>query len=171
MPVQAAMGAVKKNRRNAMRWFHKYCGFIAAVVTVFGLAIGAQSAVSRVGSLDRQARANTGRRIALTGSAENMQAAWVGSDFFRILGVQAQIGRIFSDGDGQPGRGRVAVISDGFWKSRFAASPGVLGRTLLINGVPFSIIGVAPAGMSFPDGSLGDVDIWMPLVTSFGAAV
>ena len=109
--------------------------------------------------------AYTSRQVALTGleRPEVVPAAWVGGDFFSILRAPAQIGRAFTSEDDRPGRGRVAVISQGFWQSHFGSSPDTLGRTLIVNGDPFTIIGVAPPTLNLPAWSLGAADIWMPL--------
>lgn len=105
------------------------------------------------------------RQAALTGldRPEVVRAAWVGGDFFSIVRIQPQLGRAFTNEDDQPGRGKVAVISDSFWQTHFGSSPSALGRTLIINGEPFSIIGVAPRKMHFAAWSLGAADLWMPL--------
>lgn len=105
------------------------------------------------------------RQAALTGldRPETVQAAWVGGDFFAILRAHAQLGRVFTNEDDQPGRGKVAVISQGFWQNHFGSSPRVLGRTLIINGEGFSIVGVAPPNLHFAAWPLGAAEIWMPL--------
>ena len=109
--------------------------------------------------------AYTSHQATLTGldRPETVQAAWVGGDFFRIVQVQARLGRVLTNDDDQPGRQKVAVISDGFWKSHFGSGTAALGRTLLVNRQPYTIIGVAPPAMHFPAWPLGAADIWMPL--------
>jgi|SRR5579872_1641540 len=109
--------------------------------------------------------AYTDRQAALTGldRPEVVPVAFAGGDFFSILRAQAQIGRVFTDQDDRPGGVRVAVISDGFWHSHFGGNQNVLGRTLLINGEPVSIIGVAQASLHFPAWAPGAADVWLPL--------
>ncbi len=79
-------------------------------------------------------------------------------DLFRLLGVQPELGRGFLQEDEKPGS-HVAVISDALWKSRFGGDPGILGRRVRINGRPFAIAGVAPAGFRFPVDSPA-ADVW-----------
>lgn len=109
--------------------------------------------------------AYTPRKITLTGldRPESVPAAFVGGDFFRVVQVQAHYGRVFTDDDDQPGRPKVAVVSDSFSHSHFGSSTAALAKTLLVNGEPYSVIGVAPASMRFPAWSLGAAEIWMPL--------
>jgi putative ABC transport system permease protein len=69
----------------------------------------------------------------------------VSADIFRVLGVEPALGRGFHDDEGLvPGRDAVAVLSFGTWQTQFAADPAILGRTIKIAGVDFTVIGVAP---------------------------
>lgn len=107
----------------------------------------------------------------MVGEARNAERVWgqlVTGNFFDTLGVKPALGRFFSraEQDDAQNAHPVAVLSDGFWKSRFRSDPAVAGKTVRINGTVFTIIGVAPpdfqgsmSGMSFA--------IWTP-VTMFG---
>jgi macrolide transport system ATP-binding/permease protein len=67
-------------------------------------------------------------------------------NFFGVMGVQPELGRAFRpDEDQVPGRDAVVVLSHNFWEQEFAADPAVLGRTVQLNGIPFTVIGVLPA--------------------------
>lgn len=78
------------------------------------------------------------------GQAEMLDAELVSGNAFQALGVNPELGRTFTPADDvAPGSGPVAVISDGFWTRRFARSPLVLGKTISLNGVPMTIIGVS----------------------------
>ena len=69
----------------------------------------------------------------------------VSGDFFRVLGVEPGLGRGFrADEDQAPGRDAVAVLSHDVWTNEFAANPDVIGRTIYLNAVPFTVVGVAP---------------------------
>jgi predicted permease len=69
----------------------------------------------------------------------------VSENFFRVLGVEPQIGRSFRpDEDRVPGRDAVAVLSDGMWQQEFGGDPSALGRTVRIGGIEFTVVGVAP---------------------------
>ena len=80
-------------------------------------------------------------------SVRSLEASWT---VFRVLAVEAERGRVFVEADGREGSGRVAVLSDGFWRRRYGADPGVLGRTIRLDGVPHEIVGVLPPGQAFP---------------------
>ncbi len=71
----------------------------------------------------------------------------VSGSYFPVLGVQPQLGRMLStDDDGAPGEHPVAVLGHDFWRQELGADPGVLNQTITVNGRPFTIVGVAPAG-------------------------
>ena len=79
--------------------------------------------------------------------------AIVTGNFFDVIGVRAQLGRVFStDDDKTPGGHPVVVISQGLWQRRFAGDPNIVGRQLLLNGHTFTVVGVVPAGEG-PEGS------------------
>src|SRR5258708_21118762 len=105
------------------------------------------------------------RQLTLTGRdrPETVRTTLVGGDFFSILRTQAHLGRVFTDDDDQPGRGKVAVISHGFWQSHFGSSANVLGQTLILNGEPRSIIGVAAPNLHFAAWFPASADVWLPL--------
>jgi putative ABC transport system permease protein len=79
---------------------------------------------------------------------------------FRILRVRPALGRFFLDEEARPDR-RVAVISHGFWQSRFGGAPGAVGASLMIDGKAHTIVGVAPADFAFPS---ADAQLWTPFV-------
>ncbi|HTR77153.1 MAG TPA: ABC transporter permease [Gemmatimonadaceae bacterium] len=83
----------------------------------------------------------------------------VGATFFTVLGVKAQLGHVFSLGDDKPSAPKTAVISNGLWRQRFGSDSAVVGRTLLLGGKPYLVVGVAPPEMRYP----GNPDIWVPL--------
>jgi macrolide transport system ATP-binding/permease protein len=87
----------------------------------------------------------------------------VSSNYFRVLGVEPQLGRGFREDEDQvPGRNAVVVLGPDFWKHEFASDPGVLGRTIRLNGTEFTVIGVAPE--TFPGMLIfGHPDFYMPL--------
>ena len=100
----------------------------------------------------------------LTGGSEpeRVQAARVGATFWTLLGVQPARGRGFAPNDDTPSAEKSVVISDGLWKRRFGADPRLLGKTISLDGDPYTVIGIAPARFSFPDRP----DVWIPLVFS-----
>src|SRR5262249_39244844 len=109
---------------------------------------------------------------SLGDSAFRASGSRVTADFFRVLGVSPALGRTVDNADTQPGHGRVVVISDSLWRSRFAGDRNVLGRELLLNARPYRIIGVMPPGFSFPHGTENvdtvgtTTDLWAPWTMS-----
>src|SRR6185369_6579098 len=92
----------------------------------------------------------------MVGAGEPLRvpAARVTTEFFRVLQMKPAIGRDFEAGEEQ-----VVILSDGLWRSRFRADPGVLGRQVKLDGSPHTGIGVMPAGPAFP----ADAELWTRL--------
>jgi len=87
----------------------------------------------------------------------------VSGSYFHVLGVEPRLGRGFREDEDQvPGRDAVVVLGPDFWRHEFASDPGVLGRTIRLNGTNFTVIGVAPE--TFPGMLIfGHPDLYMPL--------
>ncbi len=103
-------------------------------------------------------------RLDLTGNgpATVINGQLVSGDFFRTLGVKTAAGRLFEPSDDSPAAAPVAVLNYGYWQSAFGGSRDVLGRTIQLNSVPFTIIGVAESRFTgITPGS--DYDVWLPL--------
>ena len=103
--------------------------------------------------------------LAASGQTEPVEGAYASGDFFSMLGITAVAGRVFSAADDTRAAGLaqpVAVISHRLWQSRFGGSIDTIGKTLLINRVPFTIVGVSPAGFLGPDVG-GAKDIFVPI--------
>ena len=104
------------------------------------------------------------------GPAELVGIQLVSGNFFDVLGVRPQRGRLVSEeDDAAPGASPVAVISDALWRNRFGGDPLVVGRTIRLNGFPFTVIGVGPRGfqghfIGFP------FEVWVPLAMAAQAA-
>lgn len=80
------------------------------------------------------------------GSSDLVIGEMVSDNYFRALGVRPRMGRVFSPEEARaPGAAPYAVISDRMWRNKFASAPDVLGKTFRMNGVVYSIVGVAPA--------------------------
>ena len=85
--------------------------------------------------------------LAAGGESHFAEGLWVSGDYFRVLGVPAMRGRVFTSDDDLHGGGHagpVAVISHGFWKRHFAGDPDIVGKTIRLDRHPFTIIGVTP---------------------------
>src|SRR5919201_1960529 len=81
-------------------------------------------------------------------NAERVLLHEVSGNYYEVLGVRAQIGREIRPSDDMPGSHAVAMISDDFWNREFARSPAAIGRSIKINDVPVTIIGVNPKGFT-----------------------
>jgi predicted permease len=105
---------------------------------------------------------------------ENVFASVVSVNYFAVLGARPAAGRLFGTADSdRPGASPVAVLSHRFWSRRFNTDPAVIGRTLRLNGQPFTVVGVASEG--FHGTGVRALDVWVPMtlmsaVTSRGAA-
>src|SRR5580692_440738 len=96
------------------------------------------------------------------GDAEQVNARFITSDFFSVLGVNPVIGRMFAPGEDDIGRSPIVMISEGLWKRKFNASSDVLGKNINLDGTGYTIVGVTPASFDF-SGLFRDVDIYAPL--------
>ncbi|SPF49388.1 conserved membrane hypothetical protein [Candidatus Sulfopaludibacter sp. SbA4] len=100
-------------------------------------------------------------QVTLTGAGDavRLRAAVVTPSFFPVLRVSPAMGRTFAAQEEERGSPGVAVLSEELWRSRFAADPNILGRSITVDGIKRSVIGVMPAGFAFP----GDARLWLPL--------
>jgi len=91
-----------------------------------------------------------------------LRGGLVTANFFSTLGIQPLLGRGFSATDERPGAGHVAILSNALWQQKFGSDPKVVGRSMDLNGVNFSIVGVLPKEFQFAP--LGASEIWAPLI-------
>jgi putative ABC transport system permease protein len=108
--------------------------------------------------------------VGLAAFRETSEAIWIGDrpervpgaqvtvNFFEILGAAPQRGRGLLTSDGEPGAARVALISDRFWRERFAHRDDIVGMQLRINDEAHTIVGVMPPAVDYP----GKADVWFP---------
>jgi predicted permease len=83
--------------------------------------------------------------LTYPGAASHIKDSQISSGFFRTLGMELPLGREFTPQEDQPGGAPTVVISNHFWRERFSSSPEALGKTVTLNGIDYSIVGVAPA--------------------------
>src|SRR5690606_16504133 len=97
--------------------------------------------------------------VDLTGSVEpvRLRAVETTAAFFDVFGLPPLMGRVYSESTDAPGGPRVTVLSEGMWRQHLGGDPGVVGRTVRLNGVPFTVLGVMPAAHVHPD----KADLWM----------
>jgi putative ABC transport system permease protein len=111
----------------------------------------------------------TDNKFALTGidTPERISGEYVSQPYFSLLGMQPALGRTFSPAEDRvPQRDAVVVLSDGAWKHRFGGDPNIVGRTIQLDGHPYTVIGIAPPGFS---GLTDQAELWVPFVMSGSA--
>jgi predicted permease len=103
----------------------------------------------------------SGFQFNLTGDGEPVAVPGlqVSPGFFSILRIPAYLGRTFAADDGIPGHDDKVILSHGLWQTRFGGDPGIVGKTLNVNGAPHVVIGVMPPGFSFPK---NPAQLWTP---------
>jgi predicted permease len=106
---------------------------------------------------------NYGFSLTGMGVAEQVNAEFISSDFFPLLGVKPVTGRTFAPGEDQVGAGPVALISAGFWQRKFSGAPDVLGKGLTLNGKDYTIVGVIPATFHLVAPSFQDRELYVPI--------
>jgi putative ABC transport system permease protein len=107
--------------------------------------------------------------LALTGPAgpERLSGARVTASFFKVLRVRPARGRLFTEEVDRPGGERVAVLGDALWR-RLGADPALVGRTLALDGEPYTVIGVLPAGFR-PPREVRRAEVFEPLSLEHGS--
>ena len=139
------------------------------LVGIYHVADGVRSTMSgpnftdvkRLNTTLTDAAAYTRARSILTGRGEpvRLDGAQISAPLFDLLGVPPALGRSFLPEENEPGRGRVAILSDELWRNRFGGDRAIVGKTMLLDGVSHEIVGVMPAGFSFPAAR----SVWTPL--------
>jgi putative ABC transport system permease protein len=130
---------------------------------------GKPTVVSPQNFLDLQAQAgsfasmaaydNGGVILTGGGTPTRLEGAQVSASFFDLLRVAPALGRGFLDGENDPARSKVVVLGHRLWSERFGADPSILGRTIQLDRTPFEVVGIAPAGFSYPESA----QLWTPL--------
>jgi putative ABC transport system permease protein len=116
-------------------------------------------------SLDKMAAYLSGSTVNVTidGTPKRFTGAYVTEDFLGTLGMRPALGRDFRPEDDQPGAEKVAIIGHALWQRDFGGVSDIVGRSVRINGIPATIIGVMPRGFAFPTNE----ELWIPLYTDF----
>ena len=94
-----------------------------------------------------------------TGEPEKLIGGLVSANFFDTVGVQPTIGRAFRPEEDLPGHDQQVILSNGLWQRRFGSDPAVVGKTMLLDGKKYDVVGVAGREFTFPVG----VEVWLPL--------
>jgi putative ABC transport system permease protein len=97
---------------------------------------------------------------------ERFGGPYISSNAFKLIGERPALGRDFLPEDDRPGAPPVVILGNGVWKNRYGSDPGVIGRTIKVNELPATVIGVMPEGFKFPI----NADLWIPAVQLAGLA-
>lgn len=125
-----------------------------------------QSSFQKTGAFKKASFNLTG-----SGNAELLEGVRASAGFFPTLGMSPLLGRTFNAEEDQPGHDQVVVLSNRLWRTHFGGDPGIVGRTLDLNGSPYTVIGVMPANFVFPNQEgippvldlPKETQLWMPL--------
>ena len=109
--------------------------------------------------VDLAAFSNTTVTVSGSEKAELLAGTYITANAFGLLPVQAFMGRLFRPGEDRPGAEKVALLSHGIWQNRYDSDPDIVGKSIRVNGVPTTIIGVMPPRFQFPYSQ----QIWLPL--------
>jgi predicted permease len=101
------------------------------------------------------------------GEPERLQGQSVSASFFRLLKVAPSLGRDFTEADDRIGVARVVILSHGLWQRRFGGKADVIGQTLTLNELSYTVVGVMPPGFIVPE---GNAELWTPIAFSAEAA-
>jgi len=117
--------------------------------------LGAYNAFTSVG----------GTKLTGDGEPERLNSMPVSQNFFSVLGVQPQLGRLFNTDECRWRGPKVVVLSYGFWKRRFNSNPGIVGRSVILDDAPATVIGVMPESFNFAAvfAPGGRIDLFVPL--------
>lgn len=96
------------------------------------------------------------------GTPEQLEGSQVTANLFPLLGIAPILGRNFIAEEDRPGGPRVVLIGYGLWQRHFAGDPAIVGRGIWLNNQKYTVLGVMPRGITFPDKS----EIWLPLALS-----
>jgi putative ABC transport system permease protein len=126
-------------------------------------------AVSAANYFDWKAQNRSFQKMAITsnssmnltgiGDPQALRGREVSPEYFSVLESAPLLGRTFAPEEDQPGREHVVVLSYALWQSRFGADRGLIGRTITLDELPYTVIGVMPRNFHFPD----DAQFWSPL--------
>lgn len=132
---------------------------------------GNRASVSPLDFLDYRSQNKTFQQLAasvsvpvpvnLTGAGdpERLTASAVTGNFFDAFGVTPAIGRGFTLENEKAGQEQVTVLSHAFWQKHFAGDPSIVGKTIILDSKSYQVVGVMPAGLSFPQ----TAELWVPL--------
>jgi putative ABC transport system permease protein len=104
---------------------------------------------------------NQGFNLSGIDRPDRVIGARVGQAFFGLLGVEPLRGRFFAEGEDGPGGARVAVLSERAWERRFGRDPALVGGQIRLDGVPYTVVGIAPSKLKLP---AQRTELWIPFI-------
>ncbi len=140
------------------------------LITLFATAADNQRDTLSIQEMDEfQARAQSledltgfiSQSVNLTGGErpDRVRGAYVAANFFQVFNLSPVVGRTFAAGEDRPGAEKVVVVNEKIWRERLGGDPNLTGKKMILNGEPFSVIGVVPAAFKQPFDS--EVEVWM----------
>jgi predicted permease len=106
---------------------------------------------------------NSAFSLTGTGAAEQVSGQFVSSDFFSIFGVKPLLGRAIAPGEDEIGGPPIALISEGLWRRKFEAAPGIVGNGITLDGNVYTIVGVIPGTFHFSMGGSPTREVFLPI--------
>lgn len=96
--------------------------------------------------------------LATGDQAERIDLAMASADFFAVFGTEAVRGRLFIPSDEQAGHAPIVVVSHALWQRRFGSDPELVGKSIMLDGQSYTVVGIAPDGFQYPD----KTEVWVP---------
>jgi len=106
--------------------------------------------------------AGNGLNLASGDHADYVLGGNASLDFFKVLRVSPELGRTFAPDEDRPRGPHVCILSNELWRDHFASDPGLIGRSITINGNPYTVVGILPAGFRFVPPFSQTIGVWMP---------
>src|SRR5258706_5342341 len=149
-PLQLVQVVIFQNGKRSDSFSYPTVRALADQTEIFSGLCGFSGAIFNIGPRD---------------AVERTGGAWVSGEYYETLGLQPMIGRLIRREDDQPGAFPVAVITDDYWRRKFNRDPNAIGRAILIESAPATIVGVSPAG--FSGANVGEIaDVTLPLAAN-----
>jgi predicted permease len=98
------------------------------------------------------------------GEAEQLNGQYLSAGFFAVLGIHPLLGREFPSNEEQRGAAPAALISEGLWRRKFDASPGIIGQNITLDGRNFSVVGVVPSSFRLEFSNFRQKDVYVPII-------
>ncbi len=102
---------------------------------------------------------NANYNLTGSGDPERLHAHMISADFFPAFGIQPLLGRNFTPEEDRAGGNPVVILGDGLWKRKFASSPDMLGKSIILNATPYTIVGIAQSRIT----DLSNSDVYVPI--------